>query len=348
MARSMARLRDRGSRADLGPMATTLPTHGASAPAGAFAPPDAPHAPQEAPAAAIACANCGWSPCGAYCPRCGQETRDLHRSLAGILGEMLDAFAGWDGKIPATLWLMVRRPGALTREFLAGHRVRYLRPLRLYLTMSVLFFLSIRLVSAPDAAPPSRTLAARIGAARSPQSGIQFDSGATALIARHRNERGTGVGVWFRRSLTGGLARLREMPPARRQHVIRDGFAAKAPNMIFLLLPVFALLLRALYWRAPVYYAEHFVFALHNHAFAYLAMTLARLSAVWLEPVGLARLAVVPLLWMPVYFFVSMRRVYGGSRRRTLAKYVTLGATYGALLIGATIATTLLAVFDLA
>src|SRR5207302_1011535 len=83
--------------------------------------------------------------CGHYCPRCGQESHDLHRSLYGILGELLDTFAGWDGKIPATLWLMVRRPGGLTAEFLAGHRARYLRPLRLYLTMSVLFFISLTL-----------------------------------------------------------------------------------------------------------------------------------------------------------------------------------------------------------
>ena len=98
---------------------------------------------------------------------------------------------------------------------------------------------------------------------------------------------------------------------------MKAAFVEHAPNMVFLLLPAFALLLRVLYRRAPVFYAEHFVFALHNHAFAFLALTVAHVASVWLRPVGLGPMAAVPLLWMPVYFFVSMRRVYGGSRLRT-------------------------------
>ena len=113
------------------------------------------------------------------------------------------------------------------------------------------------------------------------------------------------------------------------------------PRALLLLLPVFALLLRLLYLRSPVYYAEHFVYALHNHAFAFLALTLAHLASVWLRPAGLGPLAALPLLWMPIYFFVSMRRVYGGSRARTTVKFATLSLAYGAILFAAVIVTSL-------
>lgn len=50
-----------------------------------------------------ACPNCGTPAPLAYCPACGQAQHSLHRSLRAWIGELLDTFAGWDGKIPVTL-----------------------------------------------------------------------------------------------------------------------------------------------------------------------------------------------------------------------------------------------------
>jgi len=284
------------------------------------------------------CTNCGAAGAENFCPRCGQETHDLHRSLYGIAAELLDAFAGWDGKIPLTLWTMVRHPGGLTTEFLAGRRARYLRPLRLYLTMSVAFFLSLTLVQRQTPSGAAST------PARAPTSAVAApsDTAVAGLIARHRDERGNDAAAWTKRRLTRGLAAIKAMPAAQRQRVMLSEFVAHAPNMIFLLLPVFAFLLRVLYLRRPVYYAEHFVFALHNHAFAYFAMTLAHLLSAWLS--GARWLATFALLWMPVYFFVSMRRVYGGSRAGTALRFVTLGTVYGIVLFAATVVTLLVSI----
>jgi uncharacterized protein DUF3667 len=307
-------------------------------------------APAAEPArATVRCANCGSEGCEQYCPRCGQETHDLHRSLHGILGELLDAFAGWDGKIPTTLWLMVRRPGALTREFLGGHRARYLRPLRLYLTMSVLFFVSMSLVESPTVVQANFPIATGGRTAITGADGvIRSDSAFDAFLARHRNEKGNAPAAWVKRHFVGGMIKLQTLPPRQQKAVLKNAFFEKAPNMVFLLLPVFALLLRLLYLRTPVYYAEHFVFALHNHAFAYFAMTLAHLASVWLRPTGYGAVAALPVLWMPVYFFVSMRRVYGGSRRRTAAKFVALAGAYGTVLFAAVVVTALVSLVTLA
>jgi hypothetical protein len=337
------------------PAAPLTPDVAAQAPA-ASATPTATTAPT------TRCTNCGADGCERYCPRCGQETHDLHRSLFGIFDELLDAFAGWDGKIPATLALLVRRPGGLTREFLAGRRARYLRPLRLYLSMSVLFFVSLSLVATPpdvreeaqrslvqltNGGSRSSTTPARTALTR--EDGlVRDDAKFREFLEKHRNEKGRGPSAWFKRHFVGGLLRLQTLSPADQGRVIRNAFFAKAPNMVFLLLPVFALLLRVLYVRRPVFYAEHFVFALHNHAFAYLAMTLGHVASVWLRPIGLASVAAVPLLWMPAYFFVSLRRVYGGSRRRTLAKFAALSLLYGTMLFVGVLLTALWSLVTLA
>lgn len=71
---------------------------------------------------------------------CGQKAAALHLGLHNFLHDATHEFLHLDGKIWRTVKLLVAKPGMLTQEFLAGRRVRYITPLRLYLTFSVLFF----------------------------------------------------------------------------------------------------------------------------------------------------------------------------------------------------------------
>jgi hypothetical protein len=86
------------------------------------------------------CANCGATLHGVYCQDCGQKAISHDVSLHELSHEALEEFAHVDGKIFRTLKLLVAKPGMLTTEFLAGRRARYISPLRLYLTCSLLFF----------------------------------------------------------------------------------------------------------------------------------------------------------------------------------------------------------------
>lgn len=86
------------------------------------------------------CLNCGSATSGNYCAHCGQETV-LHRpSALEFLHEFVGHYVALEGKLTGTLTRLLFRPGALTVEYLAGRRVRFVQPLRLYLTLSVLFF----------------------------------------------------------------------------------------------------------------------------------------------------------------------------------------------------------------
>ena len=322
--------------------------------------PSDPVAPPAAPTATAAridtprCANCGTPAGDAYCPRCGQEQHDLHRSVRSIFGEALDSLAGWDGKIPATLWQLVRHPGALTTEFLAGRRARYLRPLRLYLTLSLVYFLVLSLDWGPKGRslnlqfdrPANTQAAAR--ARRDSLAEVRSDSignaRADSLIAARRARsarrqsgakspvdtttiRGRMEWAFERR-----LERLQQLPKEQRNRAFTSAFFGQMPNMVFALVPLFALLLRVAYRKAPLFYAEHLVHALHLHAFAMLALLVVHVTpGVW---------SVVPFLALPAYVWVALRRVYGGSRARTTAK---LTLVLGGYLIALTTALTLMA-----
>jgi hypothetical protein len=77
---------------------------------------------------------------GPFCAQCGQAAIDYRRSFRHIIVDVLDSFLNWDSKFFATIGWLIARPWHLTNQFLAGRRVRYVHPLRLYLLVSILFF----------------------------------------------------------------------------------------------------------------------------------------------------------------------------------------------------------------
>ena len=89
------------------------------------------------------CENCGAQLRGHWCAQCGQPAIDYRRSLQHVLVDLLDEFLSWDSKFFKTITWLVVQPWKLTNEFLAGHRIRYVRPLRLYLLASILFFFAV-------------------------------------------------------------------------------------------------------------------------------------------------------------------------------------------------------------
>ena len=96
------------------------------------------------------CENCGTELRGHYCSNCGQAAVNYHRSFRHVIVDVLDSFLNWDSKFIRSIGLLLWRPGWLTNQFLEGRRVRFLHPLRLYLLVSIVFFLCARLIPVSD------------------------------------------------------------------------------------------------------------------------------------------------------------------------------------------------------
>ena len=117
------------------------------------------------------------------------------------------------------------------------------------------------------------------------------------------------------------------------------------PTVLFLILPIFASLLKLLYVRRDWFFSEHVVFGLHTHAFAFIAF-----SAIVLVTWGfgeshafVAYVAVALALSIPLYFLVALKRVYGQSWRKTVAKALVLGTVYNGVLIAGIVVAVVLA-----
>src|SRR6516164_3976428 len=101
------------------------------------------------PAAAPRCDNCGAAVAGRYCAACGQRREAPVHSLWHFSQVAAEDLTHADSRLWRTLGALLFRPGFLTREFLDGRRARYLPPVRLYLVLSVVFFLYASTVHGP-------------------------------------------------------------------------------------------------------------------------------------------------------------------------------------------------------
>lgn len=291
------------------------------------------------PAQGRTCLNCATLLTDAFCAHCGQRAGDVHLSVREILHEVAAEHFGLDTKVARTLAALVRHPGRLTVEFLAGRRIRYLPPLRLYLSLSVLYFLASAFASniKGTSADAGGMIRFNTSGATSKSSVISFDTATshavplrTALDSASVKSgafdkiktdtlHGNSLSLFFKRRFDRRLTYLKgHRSEAANQ--ISESFQHELPDALFLLVPGLALALSVLYFGSHRYYAEHLVFALHFQAFSFAALTIGLIPIPFLDSVtGLAIVA---------YLFLALRRVYGQSISATAAKFVAIVIGY--------------------
>jgi hypothetical protein len=137
-------------------------------------------------------------------------------------------------------------------------------------------------------------------------------------------------------ALVRRVERLRGSSPDQVVREIVGGMIESAPTVMFLLLPVFALLLKLLYFRSSRFYVEHFVFALHYHAFAFVLYTVIIVVPEVLRPELL-------LIWLYLYLPIAMKRVYEQGWVRTSLKWIALSSVYSVFIAIGVLATALVA-----
>jgi hypothetical protein len=86
------------------------------------------------------CLNCGEVLTGQHCSHCGQPATVRVLSLWALVRDVLGDLLNADSRVWRTLWPLAFRPGLLTQEFLRGRRASYTPPFRMYLVLSLVFF----------------------------------------------------------------------------------------------------------------------------------------------------------------------------------------------------------------
>lgn len=268
------------------------------------------------------CLNCGHTFGAerlAYCPACGQETQVKPPTLGEFAQQFGGAYFSTEGALWRTLKLLLLKPGELTRQYLDGRRRHYVLPLRLYLTISVVVLLLVRLVSTVNVDVKPGELDA------------MSKENRNFSIKLGHGRAGMRDGVFYCNELPAWVCRRVQRridfdPKAMASEIetMKDRFLGNVGAAMFLLLPSFALWLKLVYLNRRLRYTEHLVFALHVHAFWFGAL------ALMLSNVSLVVLAC--MLVMPVYTLLAMRRVYGGRWWPRLLRAALVCTLYGVVL----------------
>jgi hypothetical protein len=291
----------------------------------------------DAPAWASTCLNCDSPLAGPFCGHCGQRALPPHPTAHELAGDAFSELAGWDGKVAATLRTLFLRPGELTRVLLEGKRARYISPVRLYLTCSLVYFLVAAIVPTPAdmqfdvevgfGSPGGETTAADGAIAKA------ISSGLTSLTDAERAALESGIAetpAFFRPILRAMVEDYR---------TLSSRVAETLPRALFVLIPALALILGLFYRGRP--YPDHLYFAIHFQSFVFVLLTVSALPMFSRSVPVIASAQMAAIAWIVVYAVIAQRRVYAGSWLATGLKATGVAALYGALWSVTTIVVTL-------
>lgn len=257
------------------------------------------------------CANCGAQLADRYCGRCGQDSH-VSLSLGHFLDEFVEGLFHVDSKFWRTLRALLTRPGLLTQEYLDGKRLRYSPPFRSYLVISIAYFVLSSIFAAPTTwvmGPRGQELRAEDCARTAAQPG------------------------WMLRFVPDFEARCLRLL-SDDQRALATALENLLPKVMFVVLPLVALIQFWVYRRQRPLYLENLVFVLHFQSFYYVASTFALLSTAAIAAIAGPRGWIEQSFefgvytWSVVYLFLAARRVYSASARKIVLGLFALAAAY--------------------
>lgn len=101
------------------------------------------------------CLNCG-TPLNQqenFCHHCGQRNDQRRLNFWDVFSESFKSYFSVDNRAVHSLIPLFTKPGKLTREYIEGKRQQYVHPIRMYLTVSIVYFTLIslsNLIGRPD------------------------------------------------------------------------------------------------------------------------------------------------------------------------------------------------------
>ncbi|WP_374948160.1 DUF3667 domain-containing protein [Mucilaginibacter sp.] len=342
------------------------------------------------------CLNCGTILEGKFCHNCGQENLQMKESFGHMITHAVSDYFHFDDQFFHTLKPLFLQPGKLTNEYVAGRRAQYLHPVKMYIFISLLFFIiffqdkrneplqirddsqteHVKIDKAKKAivkgvnsdtslnAAQKRKVANRIIAFMpdSLQTEIQENIKKDSIKEHNKKVFKDGDDFAMFSDASGAKtyaeyeAAQNKLPENKRdgllthyfykknfdwrshgkdaKEMLVEGLKHNAPKMMFLLLPLFAFILKLAFWKNRKFYVEHIIYAIHVHCYLFLFLTFTTLIKLFIPHSWQAPIAVINLLTFAIvvwYIYRSLRVVYQRSRWRTISKMIGVGFMYSIL-----------------
>lgn len=294
-----------------------------------------------------------------FCPNCGQLNNTKKETAFGLVKELVEEFLHLDAKVFQSLKPLLFNPGFLTVDYINGRRARYFHPVRMFLTISVIMFIvggltggedegvkknnsasaladgdiqkkevdsvymfdteKQKLEKVPDTSTNENDITWSFGEVQVVTDSLQkyLDAGIVdpkALMDTFKVEKTFVNTIFFHQMVKTQLAGKTKLI---------DYYKHKLPWLLFSLMPVFAFVLYLFYIRRKIFFVDHLIHAFHLHSATFVIIALENvLSVIFPFDTGFI------YLYIPIYYFISLKKVYKQSTRKTIFKGIGIGFFY--------------------
>ena len=312
------------------------------------------------------CLNCNAVVHGKYCQICGQENIEPAESAWHLVTHFFKDITHFDGNFFSTLKYLIFKPGFLSGEYKAGRRASYLNPVRLYVFTSAIFFLvffslkeidqdiinttysgkTLKQIEKLDSAgfvqftkelndgrQMSRAELKQYVDSADKNNGLHFTSERYKSKGEYDSllKSGKKDHNWIERQLVYKEIETNEKYKDNQQRIMKifeGNMMHSFPQMLFISLPLFALILKLLYFRHKTfYYTSHAIFGIHLYVFVFIMLFFIIGLQELRDYTGWNWLSlIIAMLVVTIFYYLykSMRNFYQQRRGKTIFKYLLL------------------------
>ncbi len=242
-----------------------------------------------------------------YCPHCGQKNKELTLKLSDFIREFLAANFNLDTKVFATLKALLRHPGFLTREYLAGKRTKYITPVRMYLLISIIYFF---VLSFND----SKVAIMEVKTEKTP---VEQQTSIIAIDPANPDS------LYATERFIYDKVKILQSPAGQR--MFSRTFKKNISIGMFILIPLTALIFYLFFRRKTHYYIPNLIFTLHLQTLIFFWFTIFSIIAFM---VSFEWIAAAELLLILYLIFIWIKRFYSLTTWQTLWRLPLILLTY--------------------
>lgn len=276
------------------------------------------------------CADCATVLVGRFCHECGDDSRPPSRRLRDIAEDFLEEVFDFSAPALRTAKALFTRPSLVPRALRAGDRKSFLSPMKLYLTATVVFFLFLGLADVsmvqwqvvPKADAPLKVVVEN-GELKRLENFLLTDRWLHRTEPHPRNDEAVAAFDAAAPQITDEIERaivLGTRAMAAHPSEINEAIGTWMPRILWLMMPLYALLLWAFYARGRLL-SEHVILALWAHTMIFLLLIGGALWNVGVEAlfgalgreITTAKGLSLGLLVYQVYFTLGLKGYYEQS-----------------------------------
>jgi len=198
----------------------------------------------------ITCKNCGHTIKENFCPNCGEKRFNKDQlSFSHFVGEIFEGLTHFDNKFIRSIKTLAIKPGQLSLDYSEGIKVRYMRPVQLFLVTNLIYFFIV------------------IG-------NIYSLTLQEYLHTKPFINYGTKEIIKSKLAKTG-------LTINEYQEVFNERMKENSKEFIFIFVPFYALCFALLFFWKRKKFVEHIVFATHFVCFTLLVFLLEYYLITW-------------------------------------------------------------------